>query len=222
MRQTGGKGQYGHVVFELEPQRTGQGFEFVDATAGGVDPEGIHPSRSTRASRTRCRTGVLAGYPVIDVKVTLLDGSFHEVDSSESRSRSRRSLGFKDGCRKANPVLLEPIMEVEVVTPKSTWATSSATCSARRGVMEGMDDMPRRGKIVAPRADGGDVRLLDGSCVPQTQGRATFTMEFKHYSEAPKNVADAIITARERSKLFRSSAGCRLLPVAGEQHHRKP
>ena len=195
VRQSGGKGQYGHVVLKLEPQEPGKGFEFVDATKGGVVPKEFIPA-VRKGVEDSLPAGVLAGYPVVDVKVTLTFGSYHEVDSNENAFKMAASLGFKDGCRKASPVILEPMMAVEVETPEDYAGSVMGDLSSRRGMVQGMDDIPGGGKVIKAEVPLSEMFGYSTTLRSMSQGRATYTMEFKHYSEAPKNVADAIITAR--------------------------
>ena len=195
VRQSGGKGQYGHVVLKLDPQEPGKGFEFVDATKGGVVPKEFIPA-VRKGVEDSLPAGVLAGYPVVDVKVTLTFGSYHEVDSNENAFKMAASLGFKDGCRKASPVILEPMMAVEVETPEDYAGSVMGDLSSRRGMVQGMDDIPGGGKIIKAEVPLSEMFGYSTTLRSMSQGRATYTMEFKHYSEAPKNVADAIITAR--------------------------
>jgi len=197
VRQSGGKGQYGHVVLTVEPQEPGKGFEFVDAIKGGVVPREYIPAVEKGVIDT-LPNGVLAGYPVVDVKVTLTFGSYHDVDSNENAFKMAASMGFKDACRKANPVILEPMMAVEVETPEDYAGTVMGDLSSRRGMVQGMDDMVGGGKIIKAEVPLSEMFGYSTSLRSATQGRATYSMEFKHYSEAPKNVADAIITARAK------------------------
>jgi elongation factor G len=195
VRQSGGKGQYGHVVLKIEPQEPGKGFEFVDAIKGGVVPREFIPAVNKGIEDT-LPNGVLAGYPVVDVKVTLTFGSYHEVDSNENAFKMAASLGFKDGCKKAQPVILEPMMAVEVETPEDYAGSVMGDLSSRRGMVQGMEDMPGGGKIIKAEVPLSEMFGYSTTLRSMSQGRATYTMEFKHYSEAPKNVAEAIITAR--------------------------
>jgi elongation factor G len=195
VRQSGGKGQYGHVVLKLEPQEPGKGFEFVDAIKGGVVPREFIPA-VRKGVEDSLPNGVLAGYPVVDVKVTLTFGSYHEVDSNENAFKMAASFGFKDGCRKAQPVILEPMMAVEVETPEDYAGNVMGDLSSRRGMVQGMDDMPGGGKIIKAEVPLSEMFGYSTTLRSMSQGRATYTMEFKHYTEAPKNVSDAIITAR--------------------------
>ena len=197
VRQSGGKGQYGHVVFTVEPQEPGKGFEFVDAIKGGVVPREFIPAVEKGVIDT-LPNGVLAGYPVVDIKVTLTFGSYHDVDSNENAFKMAASMGFKEACRRASPVILEPMMAVEVETPEDYAGTVMGDLSSRRGMVQGMDDMVGGGKIIKAEVPLSEMFGYSTSLRSATQGRATYTMEFKHYSEAPKNVADAIVTARAK------------------------
>jgi elongation factor G len=196
VKQSGGRGQYGHVVLKIEPQEPGKGFEFVDAIKGGVVPREYIPAVEKGVVET-LPVGVLAGYPVVDVKVTLFFGSYHDVDSNENAFRMAASMAFKDGCRKAQPVLLEPMMAVEVETPEDYAGTVMGDLSSRRGMVHGMDEIPGGGgKIIRAEVPLSEMFGYSTSLRSATQGRATYSMEFKHYSEAPKNVTDAIITSK--------------------------
>ncbi|WP_145567440.1 elongation factor G [Yersinia aleksiciae] len=195
VRQSGGKGQYGHVVFTLEPQPAGGGFAFVDATKGGVVPrEFIGAVEKGVIEATN--TGVLAGYPVVDVKVTLTFGSYHEVDSSELAFKMAAIFGFKEAVKRASPVILEPIMSVEVETPEEYAGNVMGDLSSRRGMVQGMEEMIGGGKIIRAEVPLSEMFGYSTVLRSMSQGRATYTMEFKHYAEAPRNVADAIIAAR--------------------------
>ncbi|MGP6380385.1 elongation factor G [Yersinia bercovieri] len=195
VRQSGGKGQYGHVVFTLEPQPAGSGFAFVDATKGGVVPrEFIGAVEKGVIEATN--TGVLAGYPVVDVKVTLTFGSYHEVDSSELAFKMAAIFGFKEAVKRASPVILEPIMSVEVETPEEYAGNVMGDLSSRRGMVQGMEEMIGSGKIIRAEVPLSEMFGYSTVLRSMSQGRATYTMEFKHYAEAPRNVADAIIAAR--------------------------
>ncbi|WP_423599374.1 elongation factor G [Roseateles sp. MS654] len=197
VRQSGGKGQYGHVVLTVEPLEPGKGFEFVDAIKGGVVPREYIPAVEKGVIDT-LPNGVLAGYPVVDVKVTLTFGSYHDVDSNENAFKMAASMGFKEACRRASPVILEPMMAVEVETPEDYAGTVMGDLSSRRGMVQGMDDMVGGGKIIKAEVPLSEMFGYSTALRSATQGRATYTMEFKHYSEAPKNVADAIMTARAK------------------------
>ncbi len=194
IKQSGGKGQYGHVWLKLEPHEAGKGYEFVDAIKGGVVPREYIPAVDKGLQDT-LPNGVLAGFPVVDVKVTLFDGSYHEVDSSENAFKMAASIAFKDGMRKANPVLLEPMMAVEVETPEEYMGDVMGDLSSRRGMIQGMDDTPS-GKIIKAEVPLAEMFGYSTALRSATQGRATYTMEFKHYAEAPKNVADAVINKK--------------------------
>lgn len=195
VKQSGGRGQYGHVVLKLEPQEPGKGYEFVDAIKGGVVPREYIPAVDKGITET-LNAGVLAGFPVVDVKVTLFFGSYHDVDSNENAFKMAGSMGFKEGMRRASPVLLEPMMAVEVETPEDFMGNVMGDLSSRRGIIQGMDDMVGGGKILRAEVPLAEMFGYSTSLRSATQGRATYTMEFKHYAEAPKNVADAVITAR--------------------------
>jgi elongation factor G len=197
VKQSGGRGQYGHVVLKLEPQDPGKGFEFVDAIKGGVVPREYIPAVEKGIVET-LNAGVLAGYPVVDVKATLFFGSYHDVDSNENAFKMAASMAFKDGMRKATPVLLEPMMAVEVETPEDFMGNVMGDLSSRRGIMQGMDDIPGGGKIVRAEVPLAEMFGYSTGLRSLTQGRATYTMEFKHYSEAPKNVAEAVIAAKAK------------------------
>jgi len=194
IKQSGGRGQYGHVWLKVEPQPAGKGFEFVDAIKGGSVPREYIPAVQRGLVET-LPAGVLAGYPVVDVKVTLFDGSFHEVDSNENAFRMAASMAFKDGMRKASPVLLEPIMAVEVETAEEKMGDVMGDLSSRRGVIQGMEDLPG-GKAIRAEVPLAEMFGYSTTLRSLTQGRATYTMEFKHYSEAPKTVAEAIINKK--------------------------
>jgi len=198
VKQSGGRGQYGHVVLKIEPQEPGKGFEFVDAIKGGVVPREYIPAVEKGIVDT-LPNGVLAGYPVVDVKVTLTFGSYHDVDSNENAFRMAGSMAFKDGCRKAQPVLLEPMMAVEVETPEDYAGTVMGDLSSRRGMVQGMDEIAGGGgKIIKAEVPLSEMFGYATSLRSATQGRATYTMEFKHYSEAPKNVTEAVISAKAK------------------------
>ena len=198
VKQSGGRGQYGHVVLKIEPQEPGKGFEFVDAIKGGTVPREFIPAVE-KGVRETLNTGVLAGYPVVDVKVTLFFGSYHDVDSNENAFRMAASMAFKDGCRKASPVILEPMMAVEVETPEDYAGTVMGDLSSRRGMVQGMDEIAGGGgKIIKAEVPLSEMFGYSTSLRSATQGRATYSMEFKHYSEAPKNVIDAIVTLKAK------------------------
>ncbi|STX37181.1 translation elongation factor G [Legionella feeleii] len=191
VRQSGGRGQYGHVWLKLEPQEPGAGYEFVNAIVGGVIPKEYIPAVD-KGVQEQLQNGVIAGYPVVDVKVTLFDGSFHEVDSSEMAFKIAGSQCFKQGALKAKPVLLEPIMDVEVVTPEDYMGDVMGDLNRRRGMVQGMEDSPA-GKIVRAEVPLAEMFGYATDLRSATQGRATYTMEFAKYSEAPANIAEAII-----------------------------
>ena len=196
-KQSGGRGQYGHVVLKLEPLPPGGGFEFVDAIKGGVVPREYIPAVQKGVEDT-LKSGVLAGYPVVDVKVTLHFGSYHEVDSNENAFKIAASMAFKDGMRKASPVLLEPIMKVTVETPEEKMGDVMGDLSSRRGMIQGMDDLVGGGKAIRCEVPLAEMFGYSTSLRSLTQGRATYVMEFGHYSEAPKNVADAVIEEKQK------------------------
>jgi len=197
VRQSGGKGQYGHVVFKVEPNEMGKGFEFVDAIKGGVVPREYIPAVEKGVIEA-LTTGVLAGYPVVDVKVTLTFGSYHDVDSSEMAFKMAAIMGFKEGCRKASPVILEPMMAVEVETPEDYAGNVMGDLSSRRGMVQGMEDMVGGGKAIRAEVPLSEMFGYSTSLRSMSQGRATYTMEFKHYSEAPRNVSEAIMASRAK------------------------
>jgi elongation factor G len=195
IKQTGGKGQYGHVWLKVEPNEPGKGYEFVDAIKGGTVPREYIPAVG-KGVADATKSGVLAGYPVVDIKVTLFDGSYHEVDSSENAFKMAGSMAFKDGMRKASPALLEPMMAVEVETPEDFMGNVVGDLSSRRGMIQGMEDQVGGIKVVKAEVPLAEMFGYSTTLRSLTQGRATYTMEFKHYSEAPKNVADAIINKK--------------------------
>jgi elongation factor G len=192
IKQSGGKGQYGHVWLKLEPNPAGKGYEFVDAIKGGSVPREYIPAVQKGVADS-LTSGVLAGYPVVDVKVTLTDGSYHEVDSSEQAFKMAGSIAFKEGMRKATPVLLEPMMAVEVETPEDFMGNVVGDLSSRRGMIQGMDDQTGGIKLVKAEVPLAEMFGYSTTLRSLSQGRATYTMEFKHYAEAPKSVADGII-----------------------------
>jgi elongation factor G len=194
IKQSGGRGQYGHVWIKMEPNETGKGFEFIDAIKGGTVPREYIPAVNKGLVET-LPNGVLAGFPVVDVKVTLFDGSYHDVDSNENAFKMAASMAFKDGMRKANPVLLEPMMAVEVETPEDFMGNVMGDLSSRRGIVQGMEDNPT-GKVVKAEVPLAEMFGYSTTLRSLSQGRATYTMEFKHYTEAPKNVAEAVINKK--------------------------
>jgi elongation factor G len=191
VRQSGGRGQYGHVWLKIEPQEAGKGYEFINAIVGGVIPKEYIPAVD-KGVQEQLQNGVIAGYPVVDVKVTLFDGSFHEVDSSEMAFKIAGSQCFKQGALRAKPVLLEPIMAVEVVTPEDYMGDVMGDLNRRRGLVQGMEDSPA-GKIVRAEVPLAEMFGYSTDLRSATQGRATYTMEFSKYAEAPNNIAEAII-----------------------------
>ena len=197
VRQSGGKGQYGHVVLKIEPNEVGKGFEFIDAIKGGVVPREYIPAVEKGVIEA-LNTGVLAGYPVVDVKVTLHFGSYHDVDSNENAFKMAAIFGFKDGCRKASPVILEPMMAVEVETPEDYAGNVMGDLASRRGMVQGMEDMVGGGKAIKAEVPLSEMFGYSTTLRSMSQGRATYTMEFKHYSEAPRNVSEAIMAARAK------------------------
>ncbi|RZS78410.1 elongation factor G [Pigmentiphaga kullae] len=198
IKQSGGRGQYGHVVISLEPQPAGSGYAFVDAIKGGVVPREFIPAVDKGIQDT-LGSGVLAGYPVVDVKVTLTFGSYHDVDSNENAFRMAGSMAFKEAMRRANPVLLEPMMSVEVETPEDFMGNVMGDLSSRRGMVQGMEDIAGGGgKLVRAEVPLAEMFGYSTTLRSLTQGRATYTMEFKHYAEVPRQVAEAVIGARKQ------------------------
>ncbi len=195
IKQSGGRGQYGHVWLKVEPNEAGKGYEFVDAIKGGSVPREYIPAVQKGLLET-IPNGVLAGFPVVDVKVTLFDGSYHEVDSNENAFKMAGSIALKEGLRRANPTLLEPIMAVEVETPEDFMGNVVGDLSSRRGTIQGMEDMVGGGKVVRAEVPLSEMFGYSTALRSLSQGRATYTMEFKHYAEAPKNVAEAIINKK--------------------------
>ena len=195
VKQSGGRGQFGHVWIKIEPNETGKGYEFVDAVKGGTVPREYIPAVD-KGLQECVKSGVLAGFPVVDVKFTLFDGSYHDVDSNENAFRMAATMAFKEGLRKAQPTLLEPMMAVEVETPEDYMGNIMGDLSGRRGVVQGMDDLP--GGIKAIKAEVPLAEMFGYSTTVRSlsQGRATYSMEFKHYAEAPKNVAEAVINKK--------------------------
>jgi elongation factor G len=191
VRQSGGRGQYGHVWLTLEPREAGKGYEFVNGIVGGSVPREFIPAVD-KGIQEAMQTGVIAGYPVVDVKVTIFDGSYHDVDSNEMAFKIAGSMGFKEGFRKAHPILLEPIMKVEVVTPEDYYGDIVGDLNRRRGQIMGMEDSPS-GKVVTADVPLAEMFQYSTSMRSMSQGRATYTMEFAKYMEVPGNVADAIM-----------------------------
>ncbi len=197
VRQSGGRGQYGHVVLKIEPNEPGKGIEFVDAIKGGTVPREYIPAVE-KGIHEAVTSGVLAGYPVVDVKVTLHFGSYHDVDSNENAFKMAAIFGFKEGCRKANPVILEPMMAVEVETPEDYAGNVMGDLASRRGMVQGMEDMAGGGKVIKAEVPLSEMFGYSTTLRSMSQGRATYTMEFKHYTEAPRNVSEAIMAARAK------------------------
>ena len=191
VKQSGGKGQYGHVNLRIEPNEQGKGYEFVDAIKGGSVPREFIPAVDKGLKET-IKAGVLAGYPIEDVKVTLYDGSYHDVDSNENAFKMAASFAFKDGCRKADPVLLEPMMSVEIETPEEYMGDIMGDLSSRRGIVQGMEDNAT-GKVIRSEVPLAEMFGYSTTVRSLSQGRATYSMEFKHYAEAPRNIAEAVI-----------------------------
>ena len=196
VKQSGGRGQYGHVWIKLEPNEAGKGYEFIDAIKGGVVPREYIPAVDKGLQET-LPSGVLAGFPVVDVKVTLFDGSYHDVDSNENAFKMAASMAFKDAMRKADPVLLEPMMAVVVETPEDYMGNVMGDLSGRRGIVQGMDDLPGGIKEVKAEVPLAEMFGYATQLRSLTQGRATYSMEFKHYAEAPRSVAEAVINNRK-------------------------
>jgi elongation factor G len=190
VRQSGGRGQYGHVVFKIEPNRAGEGFEFVNEIVGGVVPKEYIPAVE-KGVIEQMVNGIIAGYPVVDVKVTLHDGSYHDVDSSEMAFKIAGSMGFKEGALKAKPVLLEPIMKVEIVTPEEYMGTVNGDLNRRRGILQGTDETPA-GKVIRAEVPLSEMFGYATDLRSATQGRAVYTMEFEKYNEVPANITESI------------------------------
>jgi len=191
IRQSGGRGQYGHVVLKIEPMAAGTGYEFVNDIAGGVVPREYIPAVD-KGVQEQMKNGIIAGYPVVDVKVTIFDGSYHDVDSSEMAFKIAGSIGFKEGVKMGRPVLLEPIMKVEVVTPEEYLGSVNGDLNRRRGILQGTEDSPA-GKIVRAEVPLSEMFGYATDLRSATQGRATYTMEFAKYNEVPANIAEGII-----------------------------
>ncbi|GLR14083.1 elongation factor G 2 [Chitinimonas prasina] len=194
-KQSGGKGQYGHCVITVEPSGEGKGYEFIDEIKGGTIPREFIPSVDKGIQNT-LKSGVLAGFPVVDVRVRLTFGSYHDVDSSQIAFELAGSLAFKEAMRRAGPVILEPMMAVEIETPEEYMGDIMGDISSRRGMLQGMDDNPAGGKMVKAEVPLSEMFGYSTTLRSMSQGRATYSMEFKHYSEAPKNVAEAIINKK--------------------------
>jgi elongation factor G len=194
VRQSGGRGQYGHVYLRIEPQEPGAGYEFVNEIVGGAVPKEYIPAVD-KGVQEQMQNGVLAGYPIEDVKVTLFDGSYHDVDSSEMAFKIAGSMGFKEGALKAHPAILEPIMKVEVVTPEEYMGDVMGDLNRRRGIVSGMEDAPS-GKIIRADVPLSEMFGYSTALRSATQGRATYSMEFKKYAEAPQAIADAVMSSK--------------------------
>ena len=192
VRQSGGRGQYGHVVLKIEPQELGTGYEFVNAISGGTIPKEYIPAVD-KGIQEQMQNGILAGFPMVDIKVTLFDGSFHEVDSSEMAFKIAGSMGFQEGCKRASPVLLEPVMKVEVVTPEDYLGNVTGDLNRRRGILQGTEDSAA-GKIIRAEVPLSDMFGYATDLRSATQGRATYTMEFVRYSQVPPNIAEGIVS----------------------------
>ncbi len=195
IRQSGGRGQYGHVVLRIEPQEAGKGYEFVNEIVGGVVPKEYIPAVD-KGIQEQMTNGIVAGYPVVDVKVTLFDGSYHDVDSSEMAFKIAGSMGFKEGAAKSDPVLLEPIMKVEIVTPEDYLGTVTGDLNRRRGILQGTEDSPA-GKIIRAEVPLSEMFGYATDLRSATQGRATYTMEFSKYNQVPPNIAEGIISKNQ-------------------------
>ena len=194
VRQSGGRGQYGHVYLRIEPLKSGSGYEFDNAIVGGTVPREYIPAVD-KGVREQMLNGVIAGYPMVDCKVTLYDGSYHDVDSSEIAFKIAGSMAFRDGARKAGPVLLEPVMKVEVVTPEDYMGDVNGDLNRRRGILQGLEDAPA-GKIIRGEVPLAEMFGYATQLRSMSQGRATYTMEFSHYAKVPANVAGPIIDSR--------------------------
>jgi len=190
VRQSGGRGQYGHVWITLEPSEEGKGYEFVNAIVGGTVPREYIPAID-KGIKEATQSGVIAGYPVVDVKVTLFDGSYHDVDSNEMAFKIAGSMAFRDAMSNAKPVLLEPIFKVEVVTPEDYYGDIVGDLNRRRGQIIGMEDSVS-GKVVTAEVPLAEMFQYSTAMRSMSQGRATYTMEFTKYMEVPKNVSDAM------------------------------
>ncbi len=195
IRQSGGRGQYGHVVLKIEPNESGKGYEFLNAVVGGAVPK-EYVNAVDKGIQEQLKNGIIAGYPVVDVKVTLYDGSYHDVDSSEMAFKIAGSMGFKEGAAKAGPVLLEPIMKVEVVTPEDYLGGVTGDINRRRGILQGTEDSPA-GKIIRAEVPLSEMFGYATDLRSATQGRATYTMEFEKYTQVPPNIAEGIISKNQ-------------------------
>ena len=195
VKQSGSRGQYGHVWIKMEPNEIGKGYEFIDAVKGGTVPREYIPAVD-KGLQDAVKSGVLAGFPVVDIKFTLFDGSSHDVDSNENAFRMAASMAFKEGMRKAQPTLLEPMMAVEVETPEEYMGNIMGDISSRRGMLQGMEDIPGNIKAIKAEVPLAEMFGYATTLRSLSQGRATYSMEFKHYTEAPKNVAEAVINKK--------------------------
>jgi elongation factor G len=195
VKQSGGRGQFGHVWLKIEPNEAGKGYEFVDAIKGGTVPREYIPAVD-KGLQDAVKSGVLAGFPVVDMKFTLFDGSYHDVDSNENAFRMAASMAFKEGMKKASPTLLEPMMSVEVETPEDYMGNIMGDLSSRRGMVQGMEDLPGGVKAIKAEVPLAEMFGYATTVRSLSQGRATYSMEFKHYVEAPKNVAEAVINKK--------------------------
>jgi elongation factor G len=195
VKQSGGRGQYGHVWLKMEPNEPGKGYEFVDAIKGGTVPREYIPAVD-KGLQDAISSGVLAGFPVVDVKFTLFEGSYHDVDSNENAFRMAAAIAFKEGMRRASPTLLEPMMAVEVETPEDYMGNVMGDLSSRRGMIQGMEDLPGNVKAIKAEVPLAEMFGYSTTLRSLSQGRATYSMEFKHYAEAPKNVAEAVINKK--------------------------
>lgn len=192
VRQSGGRGQYGHVVFKIEPKKAGEGFEFANEVVGGAVPK-EYIAAVEKGVAEQMENGILAGFPVVDVKVTLYDGSYHEVDSNEMAFKIAGSMGFREGASQATPVLLEPIMKVEIVTPEEYMGTVNGDLNRRRGILQGTEESPS-GKVIKAEVPLKEMFGYATDLRSATQGRAVYTMEFEKYNEVPANIAESIIS----------------------------
>jgi len=195
VKQSGGRGQYGHVWLKIEPNEPGKGYEFVDAIKGGTVPREYIPAVD-KGLQDAITSGVLAGFPVVDVKFTLFEGSYHDVDSNENAFRMAAAIAFKEGMKRASPTLLEPMMSVEVETPEDYMGNVMGDLSSRRGMVQGMEDLPGNQKAIKAEVPLAEMFGYSTTLRSLSQGRATYSMEFKHYAEAPKNVAEAVINKK--------------------------
>jgi elongation factor G len=191
IRQSGGRGQYGHVWLKIEPKEAGTGYEFVNQIVGGVIPKEYIPAVD-KGIQEQMQNGIIAGYPLIDIKVTLYDGSYHDVDSSEMAFKIAGSMCLKEGAKKAKPVLLEPIMAVEIVTPEDYMGDVMGDLNRRRGILQGMEDLPT-GKNISAEVPLGEMFGYATDLRSLTQGRATYTMQFAKYNEAPSSITETVI-----------------------------